>query len=138
LALACVALLTGCSEGIRWEGPTYPDAQALARRTSRLTFVYLRRWYLVECTDFEEKVLKDPAVLAETRSLVCVPLDYDWDRPLAEQWKLTVAPAFAIVAPSGQVLVRQQAPISRDELLQAFREAKAAFASSTQPVPRPP
>jgi hypothetical protein len=130
--------LTGCNRGIHWQGPTFPDAQALARRDHRLTFVYFRSWYLVECTDFEEQTLKNPEVLAETRDIVCVVLDYDWDQPLAQQWRLKTVPAFAIVAPDGNLLVRQSAPITREELLRAIRSAKASLASGTQPVAAPP
>ena len=133
-ALAVLPLLAGCNGGVRWEGPTFPDAQAAARRANKLTFVYFRSWYLVECTDFEEKVLKDPQVLAETRTMVCVALDFDWDRPLALQWQLNAVPAFAIAAPGGKVLARQRAPITRDDLLRDIRAAREAFAASTQPA----
>lgn len=136
--LLVVLGLTGCNRGVHWQGPTFPDAQALARRDHKLTFVYFRSWYLVECTDFEEKTLKDPEVLAETRDIVCVVLDYDWDQPLAQQWRLKTVPAFAIVAPDGDLLVRQCAPITREELLRAIRAAKASRASSAQPVAVPP
>lgn len=127
LAGALVALLAGCNDGVRWQGPTYQDAQAQARRTDQLTFVYFRSWYLVECTDFEEKVLKSPDVLAATRELVCVALDFDWDRPLAQRWQLQVVPAFAIVAPNGTILARQQAPITRADVLNAIQLARQVF-----------
>jgi hypothetical protein len=78
----------------------------------------------VECTDFEEKVLKSPDVLAATRELVCVALDFDWDRPLAQRWQLQVVPAFAIVAPNGLILARQQAPITRADVLNAIQLAR--------------
>jgi len=138
-ALSCV-LLAGCNGGIHWEGPSYSDASATARRTNKLTFVYFRSWYLVECTNFEEQILKQPDILAETRSVVCVVLDYDWDRPLAQKWGLKTVPAFAIVAPDGNVLVRQAAPITHDDLLRAIRSAKkGATGPATQPaVPAKP
>jgi hypothetical protein len=138
LLLLATLLLTGCNSGIRWEGPTYQDAQATARRGHKLIFVYFRSWYLVECTEFEEKLLKDPEVLAETRGMVCVALDFDWDQPLAQQWRLKAVPAFAILAPGGELLARQQAPITREDLLRAIRAAKDKFASSTQPTAAPP
>jgi hypothetical protein len=122
-------LLSGCQTAIPWRGPTFPDAHAIARRGNQLTFVYFRSWYSVECTDFEESVLKHPDVLAETRDLVCCVLDFDWDRPLADKWRLTGVPAFAIVAPSGAVLARDQTPIQRAALLAAMRGAKATLAA---------
>jgi hypothetical protein len=125
--------MIGCG-GIRWQGPTFPDAHALARRQNKLTFVYFRSWYLVECTHFEEKVLKHPEVLAATRDMVCVALDYDWDQPLAQQWRLKTAPAFAVVGPGGELLARQHAPITREELLRGIQTAQAKAASSTQPA----
>jgi hypothetical protein len=129
--------LTGCNGGIHWQGPAFTDAYALARRTDKLTFVYFRSWYLVECTDFEEKVLKNPEVLAETRNMVCCVLDFDWDRPLAQQWRLKNIPAYAIVAPSGELLARQAAPITREELLRGIRSAKATFAAGASPTTQP-
>jgi len=133
-AVVLPAVMAGCGGGIHWQGPTFPEARARACRTNQLTFVYFRSWYLVECTDFEERVLKDPAVLSETRDMVCVALDFDWDRPLAQQWELNAVPAFAIVAPNGEVLCRRQAPITRDELLAALRSAKSGFGAATKPV----
>lgn len=137
-----VLAVGGCSNGVHWEGPTYQDARSLAVRSNRPVFVYFRSWYSVECTNFEENVLKDPAVLPETAAYVCVPLDFDWDRPLAQQWGLKAVPAFVIVAPDGKVLAQGQAPLTRDQVLAAFRAARAAHAgpppptatSTTQPV----
>jgi hypothetical protein len=137
LALLVAIGLVGCNGGIHWQGPTFADGQALARRSNKLTFVYFRSWYLVECTDFEEKILKDPEVLAETRGLVCVVLDFDWDRPLAQQWHLKTVPAFAMVAPSGELLGAQCAPITREELLRVIRSAKEKLGSHTQPAAPP-
>jgi hypothetical protein len=137
-AALLVALgLAGCNGGIHWQGPTFTDAYGTARRAHKLTFVYFRSWYLVECTDFEEKVLKNPEVLAETRDMVCCVLDFDWDRPLAQQWRLKSGPAFAIVAPGGELLARQAAPITREELLRAVRSAKATFAAGISPAAQP-
>jgi hypothetical protein len=42
---------------------------------------------------------------------------------------LTAVPAFAIVAPNGAVLARDQAPIQRESLLAALRGAKATLAA---------
>ncbi len=134
LVLAAAALCgTGCSTAIRWQGPTYPEALATARAQKRLTFVYFRNWYSVECTDFEESVLKHPDVLAETRAMICVVLDFEWDRPLANQWHLSSAPAYALVAPDGEVLARGVRP-TRDELLMAMRGARA---KARTPAPAP-
>jgi thioredoxin-like negative regulator of GroEL len=135
---ASLLTLAGCNGGVHWEGPTFQDAQALGRNRNRPIFVYFRSWYLVECTQFEEQVLKNPEILAETRGMVCVPLDFDRDRPLAQQWGIKTVPAFVIVAPGGQVLARQEARITQPELLSAVRAAKAAFAASTQPIERGP
>ena len=129
--------LAGCNGGIHWQGPTFVDAYGAARRAHKLTFVYFRSWYMVECTDFEEKVLKSPEVLAETRNLVCCVLDFDWDRPLAQQWRLKSVPAFAIEAPGGELLARQAAPLTREELLRAVRSAKAIFAAGVPPTTEP-
>lgn len=83
---------------------------------------------MVECTRFEEQILKDPEVLTETEDLVCVALDFDYDRSLARQWQLDDRPAYVIVSPDGEILARDQAPITREELLKGMRAAKASFA----------
>ncbi len=140
MALLLVLLLSGCKAGLRWDFVPYPDAQAKARAAGKATLVYFRSWYLVECTEFEEKILKDPEVLAETRDMVCVPLDYRWDRPLAEEWGISRVPALAITAPDGELLARQQAPITRAEVLSAMRTAKQTIARarpSTAPAASP-
>ncbi len=121
----CLLVATGCSEGVHWTVGTYDDAHAQAVAAHQATFVYFRNWYLTECTEFEEKVLKQPDVLNETRTMVCVPLSFDWDRPLAQQWRLAAPPAIAIVAPDGTVLARDDAPITAADLLAEMRAAKA-------------
>ncbi len=139
--MALLTLLAGCSEGvhwpgvtsIRWHGPTYQDAHAVAQREHKLTFVYFRNWYLKDCTEFEEHMLGDLEVVGETRSLICTVLDFDWDRPLAEKWGIKMVPGFVITTPDDEVLVKQQRPISRDELLKALRLAKEKFGGSAKP-----
>lgn len=130
LALPIAIAVAGCGSGpgVRWQGPSYRDAEAVAARTGQLVFVYFRSWYMVDCTQFEEQVLKDPEVLAETEDLVCVALDFDYDRALARQWQLDDRPAYVIVDPDEEVLARDQAPITREELLKGMRAAKKAFA----------
>ena len=142
LLLVPAIWLCGCTEGIRWKGPTFADAFPLAQAGHKLTFVYFRSWYLVECTHFEEEVLKNSAVLAETQSMVCVPLDFDNDRlfvrpPLTEKWGITKVPAVVIVTPEGDVLARGQAPITVQALLGMIRDAKVAFAAGVTPATQP-
>jgi hypothetical protein len=117
---------------VRWQFGTFEDVHPIARAEGKVTFVYFRNWYVVECTDFEEQILKDPEVLRETRGMVCVPLRYDWDAPLAARWGLNKVPAYTLVAPSGKVLARRQEPITKGELLADIRAAKA-----TLPPPAP-
>lgn len=134
--LAAILAAPGCGNGgVRWQGPTFGDAHAVAQRTGQLTFVYFRNWYSVACTNFEEQVLKHPDVLAALRGLVCVPLDYDWDRPLARRFGVSDVPAYVIVAADGRVLARAQAPITREELLAAIRAAQGAGAATAGPPP---
>lgn len=132
LALPILLAAVGCGggPGVRWQGPSYRDAEAVAERTGQLVFVYFRSWYMVDCTKFEEQILKDSEVLAETQDLVCVALDFDYDRALARQWQLDDRPAYVIVDPDEQVLARDQTPITREELLRGMRAAKEAFAGS--------
>ena len=47
----------GCGSP-QWHGWTYDLVHSSARRENKLTFVYLRSWTLVECTNFEQNVLK--------------------------------------------------------------------------------
>lgn len=126
--LILAALAGGCSEGVRWQFGTYPDVHAKSQKAGKLTFAYFRNWYLKECTDFEEQVLKDPEVLAETHAMTCVPLYFDYDRRLAESWGLDAPPAYVIVSPDGEVLAKDTSPIARDDLLASIRAARQKFA----------
>jgi len=130
---AALAVLGGCGGGVNWRIGSYRNAHELAERENKLTFAYFRNWYSVDCTNVEEQVLKDPTVLAETQTMVCFPLEGDYDRPLAKAWELSAVPAFVIVAPDGRVLARRQSPITRDDVLAAIRSARATWAA-----PRPP
>lgn len=129
--LLLLALISGgCAAGVQWEIGPYADMQRRAAAADKLTFIYFRSWYLVECTQFEENVLKDPEVLAELRSVVAVPLDFDYDQPLAQQWGIDDRPAYVIVSPDRTVLSRNQIPITKQELLEDLRGAKDKFAMS--------
>lgn len=134
LALLSVAL-SGCARGVRWNFGTFEDVHAQARVSDKLTFVYFRNWYMVECTEFEEQILKDPEVLAETDKFVCVPLSFDRDQQLAKRWGLAEPPAFVIVTPEGRVLHSADAPITKAELHAALRAAQASFSPATAPSP---
>ncbi len=126
--LACGAGLGGgCARGVHWRIGTFEEAHREAQRTDQLTLVYFRSWYLVECTEFEERVLRDPAVLAESDRMVCVPLDFDWDRRLAERWELEDVPAVAVVGPHGEVLAKHGGPLTKTELLALIETARAGL-----------
>jgi len=133
-----VTLLSGgCSAGIKWHGYTFDPVHAEARRDEKLTFVYLRHWSVVACTDFEENVLKDPAVREATADYYCVPLDILWDRPLADQWRIAEPPGVVILAPDGRVLARLTGEITKDGLLAAIQTARDEYTASTQPARAP-
>jgi len=126
----------GCSPGVRWSLGTFEDARTQAAAKQRLLLVYFRNWYSVECTRFEEEVLKHPSILAATADLVCVPLEHSYsaDASLARSWGLDGAPAVAIVDPTGSACEAISGPVSVQELLAAIRRAKERFAPQTQPV----
>jgi hypothetical protein len=115
----------------------FDPVYAKSRAENKLTFVYFRNWYATGCTEFEENVLKQPPVLHATTDLACVPLDFDWDRPLAERWGIRQTPAFVIVDPEGRVLARGEGDISLETLLDAIGQAKEEFAPMTQPAVPP-
>lgn len=132
--LGALTGVAGCQPAIRWRLGTFEDAHQQARRARQLTFVYFRSWYRVECTDFEDHVLSDPDVRRATLDMVCVPLDFEWDRSLAQRWGIDAVPACVVVAPDGTVLAQNQAPITLAELIRAIDDARATFSASTQPA----
>jgi hypothetical protein len=133
MLIAALAAASGCQPGVQWRLGPYEDARVQAQTQRQLTFVYFRTWYSVECTRFEEDVLKQPRVLEALKGLVAVPLEYDVDRNLAQRWGLTQVPAFAIVGPSGNVLASGQGVVSVEVLLAAIDRAKQR-APQTQPA----
>jgi hypothetical protein len=139
LGLLC-AFAGGCSPGIRWRGFSFAPVLAESQRDQKLTFVYFRDWAVVACTDFEENVLKHPAVLEALRpngAFYCVPLQFTWDRPLAEQWGVELPPAVVIVDPEERLLLRLSGEISVEQLLDAIEAAKEEFPAATQPARAP-
>ena len=137
---AVLSFAGGCANGIRWKDYTFEPVFRQSRADGRLTFVYFRNWAMVECTDFEETVLKDPAVLELLRPdgmFYCVPLEFYWDRPLARKWGVERPPAVVILAPSGRVLAKLSGEITTEQLLSALHEAQAA-ASPPAPAPAKP
>ena len=136
---ACAALVAaaGCSPGIQWRDFKYEPVQEAAARDKKLIFVYFRHWAAVNCTNFEDQVLKDEAVLAESRNFYCVPLAFDWDRPLADQFGIREIPGVAIVDPQGRVLTRLQGTITRDELIKEMARARSDYAARPAAPPPP-
>lgn len=137
LASGLCLLLAGCQPGVRWRLGRYEEAWADARQQRRLTFVYFRNWYSVDCTRFEDDVLKQPQVRAALDAFVCVPLEYEVDRALAERWNLSGTPAYAIVAPDGTVLEKGEGSCSAEELLAAIERARERFGAARPTAVRP-
>jgi hypothetical protein len=122
----------GCA-GFRWQGRHFDLVHADARRDNRLTFVYLRNWYMVECTEFEEYVLNTEPVRDLLADTYCVKIEYDWSETLVKRWNVGEPPAFVIVDPQGEVVARSDAARTLDAVVEAIRQAKARFVQSTQP-----
>ena len=121
------ALLTGgCGGDIRWRAEhEFAPVFAESQRDHKLTFVYFRSWYLVQCTEFEDTALRHPEAARETRSMNCVKLDFDANAALTRRWGLAEAPAIAVLDWSGQPLSTAYGPITRERLLETLREAAA-------------
>ena len=103
--------------------PVFRDAQ----RDGRITFVYLRNWYLPACTEFENKVLHDADVVLATEPLYCAMLEFDYATSLAQRWALDASPAIVLVDPRGNVLSRLTPPISRERVIEAISRARATI-----------
>ena len=128
LMIVVGACSLGCSPGIKWRGATYDSVHADSVRNHKLTLVYFRSWAKVECTDFEENVLKAPEVreaLSPDGHFYCVPLDSHWDRSLAEQFGVDEPPTVVIVDDDGRVLSRLTGKITVKALLDALHEASS-------------
>lgn len=135
--VTALVFLAGCGPRIAWRLDGFERVHSEAAGEGRLTLVYFRDWAAVECTQFEEKVLKDPGVVHATGDLHCVPLSYHWDKPLAEKWGVQRIPAVVIVHPNGQVLARLAGSISREVLLEAIDRSHQSLASATRPAAAP-
>lgn len=135
---ALSALAFGCSPGVDWKLDRFEPVHRQAAAKGRLTFAYLRSWASVECTRFEDQVLKNPDVLAETKKFDCVPLEIGVDDELAERWNVRTPPAVIIVDPDGRVLGTLSGSISRDAVLALMRRSQTEFASRTVPVSAKP
>jgi len=126
---ACAVLVAcgaaGCAPGIAWRDYTFDRVYEASEREGKLTFVYFRHWAVVECTEFEERVLKQPNVRAATEGLNCVPLDVILDRNLAESWHVTTVPAVVILGPAKHVLAMREGKITAEQLLADIERARA-------------
>lgn len=135
--LAALLPCTGCGESVRW----YYDRNTAARddrSEAQPTFVYFRSWYSVDCTRFEDEVLRDPQVVRSTGDLVCVMLSYDFDQPIATQWGVSQAPGIAVIAPTGDVLASHSGPATRDEVLEFLQRARQAWSRGAAAQPAAP
>lgn len=136
LAAGLVTVFCACAPGVKWQFDFYENVQRQATQAQRLTFVYFRSCVSPRCTEFEEHVLKMPEILAATEPFVCVPLEITvpQDTTLAERWGIKDVPAIAITAPDGTLIAKDQAPITKEALLAALRDALAKHGGTAQPV----
>lgn len=128
----------GCAPGVDWKLDRFEPVHRQAAARGRLTFAYIRSWASVECTRFEDQVLKSTEVLAETKRFDCVPLEIGVDDELAAQWNVRSPPAVVIVDPDGRVLGSLSGSISREALLALMRRSESEFASRGGPPPASP
>jgi hypothetical protein len=136
LGLLFALLTCGCGAEIRWRTePEFAPVFAESQRDQKLTFVYFRSWYLVQCTEFEDTVLRHAEVVRETRPMNCVKLDFDANSMLARRWGLAEAPAYAVIDPGGQPLSRAYGRITREQLLASLRQAISSRAASQPSAP---
>ena len=130
VVLALLSGVLGCQPGIRWRGYSFDFVHRDAVRDNRLTFVYFRSPYSVQCTRFEDAVLSSPEVRAATEPLYCAVVDFGWDRELALRWGLTQAPSFALISPAGEVLASGMGEMSARQVLDAIAIARERHAAS--------
>lgn len=134
-----LTVLCACAPGVKWQFDFYENVQRQATQAQRMTFVYFRSCVSPRCTEFEEHVLKTPEVLAATEHFVCVPLEITvpQDTTLADRWGIKDVPAFAITAPDGTLIAKDQAPVTKEALLAALHQALSKY-GTTQPTPAKP
>ena len=140
-SLAVLLTVTaGCASDSRWQRGRFERIQAEARAQNKLTFVYFRAWHSVQCTHFEDEVLAQIPVRNATADMVCVRYEHDVAaaRRLAQSWGITRVPAYAILDPSGTLLVAESGEISADSLLAELARARRSIAPSVQPTSSSP
>jgi len=124
LDLILLTVVTGgCAPEIAWRGVVFDPVFADAQRDNRLTFVYLRNWYMPECTRFEESVLNTPEVIQATADCYAAKLEFDWSQEYARRWGVSAPPAVVILDPQGRVLARVDGTVDKTRLLDALRRA---------------
>ncbi len=142
LAIVGAVSAVGCAPGVSWRRFSYDEGYQLAQKEARPIFVYFRAWWLVECTQFEDTVLKDPAVVNQTSDMVCVMLNYGYepDKKLAESWGISRSPAFAVVSPTGELLGKGEGMLTPDSVALMLRGAKEKYVMRRPPAaaPKPP
>lgn len=140
-ATSLILISSGCSQGVNWRKFAFDADDIAADARGELVFVYLRHWAVPACTRFEEDVLKNPAVLEQTRAMYCVVMNYSADREQAEGWGIQEPPGVVFMTADGEVLGVLNGFKTVQELLDAIGAARGQLASrtgqgnSTQPRP---
>lgn len=125
----------GCAPSIRWKAFTYEPGAAGSSSSARPELVYFRAWYSVECTRFEDNVLRNPTAVEAVQDFDCYMVEYDWHEKVAQTWGVREVPGFVILSPDGFVMAKRSGPISLDEFLESVRMTRQVM---TEPAPRPP
>jgi len=122
----------GCSQGVNWRKFAYDADDIATEARDQLVFVYLRHWAIPACTQFEEQVLKDPAVIEQTRSMYCLVINFSADRHLADEWGIAEPPGVVFQTAGGVTLKVLNGFKTVPEMLDAIADARQRLAN---PVP---
>ncbi|RMF83336.1 MAG: hypothetical protein D6744_04870 [Planctomycetota bacterium] len=133
-----LAGLAGCAPEVRWRGLIFEPVFRDAQRDQKVTFVYLRNWYMPACTEFEKGVLRDPEVVQAAEPLYCAKLEFDYATSYVKRWGVSEPPAIVLLDPQGRVLARLSAPIDRQALLDAIAAARAKVEPPPATAPAAP
>lgn len=104
---------TGCG-GVQWQNSLEPAMQR-ARAMNQLILVQFRTMTDPTCADADQTVFSDAEVLKVLHNYQCVRLDYLLNKPLSDQWGVSVVPTYLTLRPDGALIDRRSGAITPDE-----------------------
>jgi len=106
---AVIAGVGGCG-GVQWHSRLDPGL----KRAAALKQLVLVQFRTALTDDTDRTLFSNPEVIKALNDFQCVRLEYLLNKPLADEWGVTVVPTYLVLRPDGSLVDRRAGQMDPD------------------------